>query len=59
MRDIIVQKADKLAHLIYKLTRKFPREELFGITSQIRRSTISIVLNLIPAFHLSDYRKWI
>ncbi|MDX6188468.1 four helix bundle protein [Flavobacterium sp. Fl-318] len=31
---------------IYKLTSKFPSNELFGITSQIRRSTSSIVTNI-------------
>jgi four helix bundle protein len=36
---------DKHAHLVYKVTRKFPKEELFGTTSQYRRSAISMVLN--------------
>ncbi|MDZ4756723.1 MAG: four helix bundle protein [Bacteroidota bacterium] len=31
---------------IYAITKSFPKEEIFGITSQIRRSTISIPLNI-------------
>lgn len=36
--------------LIYNLTRKFPKEELYGATSQIRRSALSVILNYIEGF---------
>lgn len=36
--------------LIYKLAKNFPQDELYGVTSQIRRSAISIILNYIEGF---------
>ena len=35
-----------LAAQIYSLTLQFPKEELFGLTSQVRRSTVSIPSNI-------------
>ena len=43
-------KADDLAHFIYKITRDFPKEELYGIISQLRRAAISIVLNYVEGY---------
>ncbi|MBA4173152.1 MAG: diversity-generating retroelement protein bAvd family protein [Hyphomicrobium sp.] len=46
-RDLIVwQKAMALAALCYTKTRTFPRSELFGMTSQIRRSAASVPANI-------------
>jgi four helix bundle protein len=36
----------QLTVCIYKLSRKFPREEVYGLTSQIRRSAVSIPSNI-------------
>lgn len=42
-RDLIVwQKAVDLTVLIYQVTKSFPREEIYGLTSQIRRASASI-----------------
>lgn len=40
------EKAIELADTIYRLTQTFPREEAFGLTSQIRRAAVSISSNI-------------
>ncbi len=46
-RDLHVwQRAMQLAVAIYRLTKDFPREELYGLTSQIRRAAVSIPSNI-------------
>lgn len=40
------QKAMNLAEVIYQLTRSFPKEEVYGLTSQIRRCAVSIPANV-------------
>ena len=46
-RDLLVwQKAMDLAVLCYSLTRAFPKEEAFGLTSQLRRSSSSVAANI-------------
>lgn len=42
----IYQRAIEYAVEIYKLSRLFPKEELYGLTSQIRRAVLSISLNI-------------
>jgi four helix bundle protein len=46
-RDLVVwQRAMQLTVAIYRLTCDFPREEIYGLTSQVRRSAISIPSNI-------------
>lgn len=40
------QKGRRLVKDIYQVTKKFPHDELYGITSQIRRSAVSIPTNI-------------
>ena len=44
------QNIDEYIHLVYKLTKKFPKEELYGVVSQLRRAVLSIMLNYIEGF---------
>ncbi len=45
--DLVVwQKAKDLTVAIYEVTETFPKHEIFGMTSQIRRAAVSIVANI-------------
>lgn len=40
------QEARKINQVIYRLTKKFPREEIYAMTSQIRRASVSVSSNI-------------
>lgn len=48
--DIVVKKANEFAHSVYRLSRDFPKDEIFGLISQLRRSGLSVPLNLIEGY---------
>jgi len=48
-----------LAEVCYRLTREFPRDEMFGLTSQIRRSSSSIPANIAEGFGREATRSFI
>ncbi len=47
---IVFQKADELAYKMYKATEAFPKSEIFGITSQLRRAALSIPTNIVEGY---------
>lgn len=44
---IVWQKADELAYQVYLETEKFPKHEIYGITSQLRRAAVSVPTNIV------------
>jgi len=62
-RDLKVwQRAIELSVATYKLTRDFPTEELYGLTSQLRRAAVSIASNIAEGYgrvSAGEYRQFI
>lgn len=47
---VVWQKADELAYQIYLATKSFPKEEIYGIISQLRRAALSVPLNIVEGY---------
>src|ERR1700691_3462212 len=62
-RDLLAwQRAIQLSVLIYRLTQVFPREELYGLTSQMRRSAVSVPSNIAEGhgrLSTGEYRQFL
>ncbi|HXJ94004.1 MAG TPA: four helix bundle protein [Terriglobia bacterium] len=53
------QKAVALVTEIYQITRSFPREELYGLTSQVRRAAVSIPANIAEGWGRNMTRDYV
>jgi four helix bundle protein len=50
-RDLIVwQRAVQMSTAIYRLTANFPREEMYGLTSQMRRASVAVASNIAEGY---------
>ena len=49
------QEGHKLVLDVYKITKLFPKEEMFGLVSQMRRSAVSITSNIAEGFSRYSY----
>lgn len=54
---IVWQKAKLLAVEIYRLTEKFPKSEIYGITLQIRRAAVSIPSNIAEGYRRNHEKE--
>jgi four helix bundle protein len=58
-RELLVwQKSYRLCIEVYKITRGFPKEEKFGLTSQIRRAAVSIPSNIAEGYGRKTTREY-
>ena len=59
-KDLIIwQKSRLLVRTVYILTRKLPKEELFGLTNQVRRAVVSIPSNIAEGFNRGSDKEFI
>ncbi|NQS97287.1 MAG: four helix bundle protein [candidate division Zixibacteria bacterium] len=58
----VFKMADELAVEVYRTTKRFPKNEMFGITSQLRRAALSVPTNIVEGSHRStigDYLRFL
>lgn len=62
-RDLVVwQRSMQLTLTIYRLTQGFPREEIYGLTSQIRRAAVSLPSNIAEGhgrLNTAEFRQFL
>lgn len=62
-RELVVwQRAIELSVALYRLTETFPREEIYGLTSQIRRAGVAVASNIAEGWGRGsrpDYRNFL
>jgi len=51
--------ADQLVMEIYRASRSFPKDELYGLTSQIRRASVSVSANIVEGCARSSEKDYV
>ena len=58
-KDLVVwQKSYDLVKRVYEITRKLPKEEVFGLSSQMQRSAVSIPSNIAEGFFRKSQKEF-
>ena len=58
-KDLLVwQKSMDLAQVVYAITKAFPKDELYGLTSQMRRCAVSIPSNIAEGSNRSSNKEF-
>lgn len=59
-RDLLVwQRAIELVVLVYRLSAEFPRDEIYGLTAQIRRASVSVPSNIAEGYGRGTRKEYI
>ena len=48
--SILLSKSDDFAQKVYAITKDFPKDEMFGLTSQVRRAALSVPANIVEGY---------
>ncbi len=48
--DLVFAKSDKFAHKVYELSLALPKDEAYGLTSQLKRAALSVPLNAVEGY---------
>jgi len=51
------KEAHELTLMVYRVTKNFPKEEVFALTSQLRRASVSIPSNIAEGFSRQSYKE--
>jgi len=51
--------ADELAIIIYRITKDFPKEEIYGLTAQMRKAAISVPSNIVEGYAIESLSEYV